>query len=155
MAEHVVDEGTLRNSNVDVEYESQNTYTVFLYVRDTNNNRVYMPLERTPVLRLTSECAGSTFSYCRQTRHSHHQDMDWVLEMDYQGQGVYYKTVDFGDEHGTLTPLVYALYDTSVNENLFKAGSNMRHSDQYIPGKFGSLLLFLKLLYSNYTRFHR
>ena len=138
IAEHTVDEGTLRNSNFEMKYRGQNTYTFFLYVRDEDNNRVYEPLERLPILRLTSECAGSTFSYCRQSGHSHHQDMDWVSEMDYQGKGVYFKTVDFEEGHGTITPLVYALYDSNFNQNVFKAGSNMRHSDQYMPGKFES-----------------
>jgi hypothetical protein len=133
MADHVVDEGTLRNSNIDVDYKGLNTYTVSLTVRDEDNNRVYMPLERIPVVRLTSECAGSIFSYCYQDEHTHHADMDWVKQMSYAGEGVYTSTFDFEDHHGTVTPLVYALYDSNINQNLFKAGSNMRHSDQYIP----------------------
>lgn len=76
LAMHMVDEGTLRNSNVEVDYMGFNTYKVSLIVKDEDGNRVYNRLNRTPVARLTDKCLGSTFSYCMHVGESTHHGVE-------------------------------------------------------------------------------
>ena len=125
----IIDEGTLANSAVEVKYNGFNNYTIWLFRKDGNNNRVNSSFEIPPVIRITDEWNYYNLFYCPQVKGYTMGGNDIVEQILHYWNGIHFYTFSHENKSGIFVPLIYYEFNDKISMYKFFPASNMKSPD--------------------------